>query len=209
MPVSEIRFLTLGQPATLTAFATAAGVLVSPRRFTGAELGALRGMAPDEVLDCIITFEAAAGLLHICIAPRWGDLSPGARDQFRNIATILAHQAIEHTIPEARLIFHEGKQNSPAHRSLIRAVGEMARKCRFYRHSLPWRDLPEEFCRVDMAWSGTRFIDPDFAGAIYPVLPALLRQAAESGGFVEPSSTVLIQTSPRPAARPQPPKKLS
>jgi hypothetical protein len=112
-------------------------------------------------------------------------------------------------MPEARLILHEGKQNSPAHRVLIRAVNEMARKCRFYRHSLPWRDLPEEFCRVDMAWTGTRFIDPDFAGAIYSVLPGVLRQAAESGAFFEPSSPGLIQTPPGPAARPQAPKKLS
>jgi hypothetical protein len=33
---------------------------------------------------------------------------------------------------------------------------------------------------VDMAWNGTRFVDPDFGGAVYAVLPAALRQAAES-----------------------------
>jgi hypothetical protein len=70
MPVSEIRFLPAGQPATLTAFAAASGVLVSPRRFTGAELGALRGIGAEEVLDCIVSFEAAAGILHFCVAHR-------------------------------------------------------------------------------------------------------------------------------------------
>jgi hypothetical protein len=164
----------------LNAFTAVARVAVSPRRFTGDELGTTRGMAGAAPLDCIVTFDQAGGKFHFCVAHRWGDLSSGTRDQFRNIATILAHQAIIHTLPEATAVLQGGEHDRPSHRELIREINGLASRFQFYRHSLPWLELAEAFCRVDMAWNGTRFVDPDFGGAVYAVLPAALRQAAES-----------------------------
>jgi hypothetical protein len=172
--------LPTGQPPGLAAFGDARRVVCSPRRFEGAELGAMQGVAADDYVDCVVSFQELEGVLHFCVAHRWGALSPGSRDQFRNIATVLARQAIAVSVPEAGVVFTQGKHASPAHRELIRQVNAMAGRLRFYRHALPRRDLREEFCRVDMAWNGTRFIDPDFESGIFSMLPAALRDAAEN-----------------------------
>jgi hypothetical protein len=172
--------LPTAQPPGLAAFADARRVVCSPRRFEGVELGAMQGVAADDYVDCVVSFQELDGLLHFCVAHRWGALSAGSRDQFRNIATVLARQAIVVSVPEAGVVFAQGKHASPEHRGLIRQVNEMAKRLRFYRHALPRRDLREEFCRVDMGWNGTRFIDPDFEAGIYSHLPAALRDAAEN-----------------------------
>jgi HEPN domain-containing protein len=198
--------LPAGQPAGLAAFAPGGAIMSSPRRFQSAELG-----APGEVfLDCIVTVHQLGAEIHFCIAHRWGDLSPSSRDQFRNIATVLARQAIEFSLPEAAGLFG-AKHATPDKRELIREINTRVSNFRFYRHVLPRRDLKEQFSRVDMTWTGTRYIDPDFEAALYNALPEALRKAQEaSGSFFEPALGGPIQT-PRLAAASserQEPKKL-
>ncbi|NNM56973.1 hypothetical protein [Acidocella sp.] len=49
-----------------------------------------------------MSFHQLGDEFHICIAHRWGRLSPHSHDQFRNIATLLARQTMEalRTAPE-------------------------------------------------------------------------------------------------------------
>jgi len=174
--------LPVRQPAGLAAFVDEAAVIVSPRRFAAAELAPHDGSAPDAILDCVVSLHQLAGEAHFCIAHRWGDLSPKSSDQFRNIATRLAQQALEYLHPGAAVLFGKAGHASPEHRDLIRQVNASARTFHFYRHMLPRRDLKEQFCRVDMEWQGMRFIDPDWSAAIYASLPAVLRAASERRG---------------------------
>jgi hypothetical protein len=178
--VDEVS-LPLGQPAGLAAFQPAAEVISSSRRFEAAELGAHQGIAADSFLDCVVSVHEKGGNIHFCIAHRWGGLTPRAGDQFRNIATVLARQAIAFTFPAADEVFG-AKFASPDKRGLIRDINALAARFRFYRHVLPRRELREQFGVVEMAWAGTRFIDPDFSATLYPSLPEALRAAVESRG---------------------------
>jgi hypothetical protein len=171
--------LPVRQPAGLGAFAVAENVISSWRRFEPAELDPYPSAKASQPLDCMVSFQQIGEAFHICIAHRWGDLAPQSRDQFRNIATMLARQAITFLHPEAAVIFAGGKHAAPEHRTLIRTVNETARRFYFYRHLWPRRDLKEQFCRVEMAWDGARFIDPDFSAVLYESLPAALRAASE------------------------------
>jgi hypothetical protein len=171
--------LPVRQPAGLAAFAAAETVLSSWRRFEIAELGPYQNSNAEAFLDCLVSFQQLDETLHFCVAHRWGGLSPQSQDQFRNIATVLARQALAFSIPGAEIIFADGQHNLLEHRELIRQVNERAKRFYFYRHLLPRRDLKEQFCRVDMTWNGTRFIDPDFSAGLYEALPAVLRAATE------------------------------
>jgi hypothetical protein len=178
--VDEVS-LPVRQPAGLLAFADAQEVLVSPRRFAQVELAPHARAGEGDYLDCMVSVHQTGGEIHFCIAHRWGELSPGAGDQFRNIATLLARQALAFLHPGAEVLFGGGNHASPAHRELIKQVNASAATLRFYRHMLPRRDLKEQFCRVDMAWDGAKWLDPDWSAAIYDSLPAALRDAAASG----------------------------
>lgn len=176
-PLLDEMSLPVRQPAGLAAFAATGELISSWRRFDPAELGP--GTAGSEPLDCLVTFQQCGDTFHICLAHPWGRLSPQSRDQFRNIATILARQTMIVALPEADIVFRDGNHALAEHRQLIRQVNEWAGKFRFYRHLLPRRDLKEQFCRVDMTWNGARFIDPDFSACLYESLPASLRAATE------------------------------
>jgi hypothetical protein len=171
--------LPVRQPAGLAAFAVPETVISSWRRFEKADLWPYNNTSGPAYLDCLVSFQQIDDVFNICIAHRWGGLSPQSQDQFRNIATILARQALQFAIPAAGVIFAEGKHNLLQHRDLIRQINERAKKFHFYRHLLPRRDLKEQFCRVDMIWNGSKFIDPDFSAALYEALPAVLRAATE------------------------------
>jgi len=177
-PLVDEMSLPVRQPAGLAAFADAGTVISSWRRFVPAEIGV--DAAGGEACDCLVSFQQIGAAFHVCLAHRWGGLSPRARDQFRNIATILARQAIEIAIPEAAMLFRDGRHRLAEHRELIRQTNDMAAKFRFYRHLLPRRDLKEQFCLVAMTWDGARFIDPDFSAALYESLPAALRAAEQT-----------------------------
>jgi hypothetical protein len=171
--------LPVRQPAGLAAFAVPETVISSWRRFEMAELWSYNNPNGPAYLDCLVSFQQIGDDFHICIAHRWGGLSPQSQDQFRNIATILARQALQFAVPAAAVIFAEGKHNLLEHRDLIRQINDRAKNIHFYRHLLPRRDLKEQFCRVDMTWNGSKFIDPDFSAALYEALPAVLRAATE------------------------------
>jgi hypothetical protein len=177
-PLVDEMSLPVRQPAGLAAFGDSGAVLSSWRRFIPAEIGI--DAAGAEACDCLVSFQHIGEAFHVCLAHRWGGLSSRARDQFRNIATILARQAIEIAIPEAGMLFQDGRHRLAEHRDLIRRTNEMAAKFRFYRHLLPRRDLKEQFCLVTMTWDGARFIDPDFSAALYESLPAALRAAEQT-----------------------------
>jgi hypothetical protein len=179
--------LPVRQPEGLTAFADKTQIVWSPRRFEAAEMGAGQGISAETYLDCIVSMHELDSMLHFCIAHRWGGLSPQSRDQFRNIATVLARQAIGFMNPEAAAIFG-ARDARPDQRLLVREINAQASRFRFYRHVLPRRELREQFGRVDMAWTGVKYIDPDFSAALYSSIPEALRTAAqgeESGRFSE------------------------
>ena len=173
--------LPLGQPPGLAAFQPAVEVISSPRRFEAAELGVQQGIATETYLDCIVSVHEQGGKIHFCIAHRWGALTPRAGDQFRNVATVLARQAIGFTYPAAPAVFG-AKFATPDKRGLIRKINTLAARLRFYRHVLPRRELREQFGLVEMLWAGTRFIDPDFSATLFPSLPVALRAAVEASG---------------------------
>ena len=181
-PLIDEMSLPVRQPAGLAAFAQAREVLSSWRRFAPAELSRYPTATGTEALDCLVSFHQLGEEFHICIAHRWGGLSPRSRDQFRNVATLLARQTIEVLLPGAGMLFTDGRHAAPEHRELIRAVNATARRFQFYRHLLPRRDLKEQFCRVAMEWDGARLIDPDFEAALFEALPVSLREAAENAG---------------------------
>jgi hypothetical protein len=175
-PLIDEMSLPVRQPAGLAAFADSGAVISSWRRFVPAEIG----IDAAEACNCLVSFQQIGEAFHVCLAHRWGGLSPRARDQFRNVATILARQAIEIAIPEAGMLFQDGRHRLAEHRELIRRTNGMAAKFRFYRHLLPRRDLKEQFCLVPMTWDGARFIDPDFSASLYESLPASLRAAEQT-----------------------------
>ena len=179
--VNEVS-LPVGQPPGLAAFHPASAVIASARRFEAAELGVHQGLPAETYLDCIVSVHEQGERIHFCIAHRWGALSPRSGDQFRNIATVLARQAIAFSHPDAGSVFGAASA-SPDKRGLIRKINALAAKFRFYRHMLPRRELREQFGLVEMTWAGTRFIDPDFSATLFPSLPEALRAAAEAGGI--------------------------
>jgi hypothetical protein len=181
-PLVDAMSLPMRQPAGLAAFAPARDALSSWRRFSPGELSRYPAATGTEPVDCLVSFHQLGGEFHICIAHRWGRLSPQSRDQFCNIATLLARQTIEVLHPGVGMIFTEGRHAAPQYRELLRQGNAAAARFRFYRHLLPRRDLKEQFCRVDMGWDGARFIDPDFEAALYEALPEALRAAAENAG---------------------------
>ena len=140
-PLIDEMSLPVRQPAGLAAFAQAREVLSSWRRFAPAELSRYPTATGTEALDCLVSFHQLGEEFHICIAHRWGGLSPRSRDQFRNVATLLARQTIEVLLPGAGMLFTDGRHAAPEHRELIRAVNATARRFQFYRHLLPRRDL--------------------------------------------------------------------
>jgi hypothetical protein len=176
--VDEVS-LPVRQPAGLLAFAAAGAVVSSARRFEPGELSPYPTATGDAALDCVVSFQALDETFHFCIAHRWGELSPQSRDQFRHVATLLARQAIEFSLPGAGVIFQQGRHAALEFREMIRQVNAMARRFCFYRHLLPGRGLKEQFCRVEMVWDGARFIDPDFSTGLYDAVPEVLRAASE------------------------------
>ncbi|MDD2794948.1 hypothetical protein [Acidocella sp.] len=191
-PLVDAMSLPVRQPAGLAAFAPPRDVLSSWRRFFPAELSRYPAATGAEPVDCLVSFHQLGGEFHICIAHRWGRLSPHAHDQFRNVATLLARQTMEVLHPGVGMIFTEGRHAAPQYRELLRQANAAAARFRFYRHLLPRRDLREQFCRVDMGWDGARFIDPDFEVALYEALPEALRTAPEkaaAGGLQLPPGT--------------------
>ncbi len=191
-PLVHAMSLPVRQPAGLAAFAPLRDVLSSWRRFAPDELSRYPAATGAEPLDCLVSFHQLGGVFHICIAHRWGRLSPRSRDQFRNIATLLARQTMEVLHPGVGLIFTQDRHVAPQHRELLRQANAAAQRFRFYRHLLPRRDLREQFCQVAMGWDGARFIDPDFEAALYEALPEALRAAAEraaAGGLHLPPGT--------------------
>ncbi|GLR65960.1 hypothetical protein GCM10010909_06380 [Acidocella aquatica] len=181
-PLIDAMSLPVRQPAGLAAFVPARDVLSSWRRFSPAELSRYPAGMGAEPVDCLVSFHQLGNEFHICIAHRWGRLSPRSRDQFRNIATLLARQTIEVLHPGVGMIFTEGRHAAPQYRDLLRQVNAAARRFHFYRHLLPRRDLKEQFGQVAMGWDGARFIDPDFEAVLYDALPEALRAAAENAG---------------------------
>jgi len=181
--------LPVRQPDGLAAFADKTTTVCSPRRFEAAEMGAGQGIAAESFLDCIVTMQELGEEVHFCIAHRWGALSPQSRDQFRNIATVLARQAIGFMNPETAEIF-AAPHARPDQRLLVREINAQASRFRFYRHVLPRRELREQFGRVDMAWTGIKYIDPDFSAALYATIPEALREA--SGRFLKKAPQKLL-----------------
>lgn len=176
--VDEVS-LPVRQPAGLLAFAAAGAVVSSARRFEPGALSPYPTATGDAALDCVVSFQALDETFHFCIAHRWGELSPQSRDQFRHVATLLARQAIEFSLPGAGVIFQQGRHAALEFREMIRQVNAMALRFCFYRHLLPGRGLREQFCRVEMVWDGARFIDPDFSTGLYDAVPEVLRAASE------------------------------
>lgn len=161
----EQRFrLDTAQPVSLAAFADAASVVSSWRRFGE--------------IDCMVSFCLAENLFHICLAHAWGALALQSNEIFRAIATRLTQESLLLQAPDAAPVFRDDGYRLAKHRDLIREVNARAAKFRFYRHLLPERGLREEFCRVDMVWNGAGWIDPDWSAMVFDRLPQALREAA-------------------------------
>jgi len=161
------------QPPGLAAFADPVSMVTSWRHFGSGGPQAL-------VSAC-----EAEGLIHICIAHRWGGIGPESNLRYLHAASLLARETMLLRLPGAELLFRDDGFRLTANREMLRAANEIAAKLVLYRHLLPGSGQREEFARVTMVWNGARFIEPDWEAEIFGTLPLALRAATLSAAGVE------------------------
>ncbi len=162
------------QPPGLAAFADPVSMVTSWRHF-----GTPHGP------EALVSACEAEGLIHICIAHRWGGIGPESNLRYLHAASLLAQETMLLRLPGAELLFRDDGFRMAANREMLRAANEIAAKLVLYRHLLPGSGQREEFARVTMVWNGARFIEPDWEAEIYGTLPLALRAATLSGAGVE------------------------
>jgi len=157
---AEIYLLRTAQPPGLAAFA---GDVVSTTRRFGE-------------IDLLVSFHETPPSYHVCLAHRWGELR-GSNETFRACASQLMRESILVLLPEAEPLFSAGRHHLVQHRDLLRQANALAARFHYYRHLQPGARQREEFTRVEMAWAGTHFIDPEWSAEVFATLPPTLREA--------------------------------